>query len=65
MQKWKVYTREWKMVRNRRHPAAEPDFIPELKPIMTVNARTANAALRIAKQKNVACPIIGPAAWEH
>lgn len=68
MRKFKVYRRVWgrgvkrKMLDYETGQVRDTVVFPvEMEPTMTINAKTPEAALRIAKQKGVPCPIIGEA----
>lgn len=56
MKKFTVLQRRW-IERGKEDPK------PEMVPVMTLNARTAADALRIAKQKGQQHPIIHEGAW--
>lgn len=60
MQKFKVYRRHW--LKPLPSPRGEEQWaVAEMRPVMTLNAKTPEAALRIAKQKGEVAPIIGEA----
>lgn len=56
MKKFKVFRREWTKL-----PGKQEWFRATMTPVMTLNAKTPEAALRIAKQKGEVAPIIGDA----
>lgn len=60
MRKFKVFQRRWIEVPPSRL-IKNPMPLVEMVPIMTINAKTPEAALRIAKQKGQLAPIIGEA----
>lgn len=68
MRKFKVYRRKWGRGTLRNHfdfntgrTTQLETFGVEMVPVMTINAKTPEAALRIAKQKGELAPIIGDA----
>lgn len=53
MQQFKIY-------KERFTPAREPNWYEvTMQPVMTITAKTAAQALKIAKQKGVSAPVVG------